>query len=157
MKLKMISHLPAQHREALENLLFFNPRQHRIRLGIERSIEKYGAPRIYEQNGHLSLCTERFSDFQYLYALDESKKSVVLAGVLIFVREKNNTLEALHVAAAHSYLVSECSLEESVVYQLIQTLLKIGNRLRGIEQVGVSCYRSKRRYFCVKAPVSKDA
>jgi hypothetical protein len=40
--------LAAEQRPALEQLLFFNINQHRVRLGIQQSIETYGVPEIHE-------------------------------------------------------------------------------------------------------------
>jgi hypothetical protein len=150
MPLTLVSQLPVQYREELEKILFFNSRQHESIQGIKKSVEKYGGPRIYEKNGCLGLCTERVPDSQYLYALDETKNPAVLAGMLLFVRNSANTLEALHIAAAESYMASEQSLESSAAYQFTQTLIQIGGRLRGVERVGISCYRGRRRYFSVK-------
>ncbi len=150
MPLKIVSQLSVQYRDDLEKILFFNPRQHEVVHGIAKSVEKYGAPQIYEKEGNLCLRTERFSDFQYLYALDDAGKSPVLAGVLIFVRDPNNILEALHIAVAESYIAGERSLEASAAYQLTQALIQIGGRLRGVEKVGISCYCSKRIYVSVK-------
>ena len=47
------SKLPVDQRNALEQLLFFNVNQHRVRIGIQQSIETYGVPEIYEQDGGL--------------------------------------------------------------------------------------------------------
>jgi hypothetical protein len=150
MPLTLVSQLPVQYRGELEKILFFNSRQHESIEGIKKSVEKYGGPRIYEKNGCLGLCTEKIPDSQYLYALDEMKNPAVLAGMLLFVRDPANTLEALHIAAAESYMASEQSLESSAAYQLVQALIQIGGRLRGVDRVGISCYRSERRYFSVK-------
>lgn len=152
MSLTMVSQLPGQYRDELEKILFFNPRQQEAGRGIAETVEKYGAPQIYEKGGHLCLRTERFPDSHYLYALDKSGKTPVLAGVLLFLQNPENTLEALYIAAAEPYMESECSLESSAAYQLMDTLFQIGGRLKGVEKVGISCYRSKRRYFPVKRP-----
>ena len=47
------SKLPVDQRVALEQLLFFNVNQHRVRVGIQQSIETYGVPEIYEHEGGL--------------------------------------------------------------------------------------------------------
>lgn len=150
MSLTLISYLSVQYREALEDILFFNSRQHMARMGIEKSVEKYGHPRIYEDAGRLGIRTDKFSEFQYLYAMDNTTVPAVLAGVLIFVRDPIDTLEALHIAAAEPYMVPGRNLESSAAYQLISALLRIGEKLRNIEKIGISCYRSKRIYFSVQ-------
>ena len=37
----------------MEQLLFFNVNQHRVRVGIQQSIDTYGVPEIFEQDGGL--------------------------------------------------------------------------------------------------------
>jgi len=147
MSLTLISHLPLQYREALEEILFFNPGQHSARLGIEKSVEKYGLPQIYENDGRIGIRTEKFTEFQCLYALDKSKDPAVLAGVLVFVRDPLNTLEALHLAVSEPYAAHHRGFDQSASYQLIDQLLRIGAKVKGVERVGISCYRSNRRYF----------
>ncbi|HEY2144497.1 MAG TPA: hypothetical protein VGH12_00400, partial [Steroidobacteraceae bacterium] len=49
------SKLAAELRPALEQLLFFNINQHRVRVGIQQSIDTYGVPEIYEQDGGLRI------------------------------------------------------------------------------------------------------
>ena len=44
--IEITSTLAQDQRAALEELLFFNANQHRVRNGIEHSIEAYGAPEI---------------------------------------------------------------------------------------------------------------
>ena len=53
--ISITSKLPLEQRVALEQLLFFNVNQHRVRLGIQQSIETYGAPEIFEQDGGLRI------------------------------------------------------------------------------------------------------
>jgi hypothetical protein len=53
--IEITSKLAAEQRPALEQLLFFNVNQHRVRVGIQQSIDTYGVPEIYEQESRLSL------------------------------------------------------------------------------------------------------
>ena len=55
-------------RNALEQLLFFNVNQHRVRVGIQQSIETYGVPEIYEQDGGLRVRVGDIAGVQTLFA-----------------------------------------------------------------------------------------
>ncbi len=66
------SKLPANQRAALEQLLFFNVNQHRVRDGIQQSIETYGVPEIYEQDGGLRVRVGDIAGVQTLFAISRS-------------------------------------------------------------------------------------
>ena len=65
------SKLPADQRTALEQLLFFNVNQHRVRVGIQQSIETYGVPEIHEHDGGLSIRVGDIEGVQSLFAVSE--------------------------------------------------------------------------------------
>ena len=62
------SKLAAEQRPALEQLLFFNVNQHRVRVGIQQSIDTYGVPEIYEQDGGLRVRVGDIEGVQTLFA-----------------------------------------------------------------------------------------
>lgn len=88
------SKLPPSQREALEQLVFFNANQHRVRLGIEQSIKTYGAPEIYEHEGGLRVRVGIVKDVQTLFAVNELGRPV---GVAVFVRQEQARFVVLHV------------------------------------------------------------
>ncbi len=65
------SKLPVEQRTALEQLLFFNVNQHRVRLGIQQSIETYGVPEIYQQDGGLRVRVGDIAGVQTLFAVSD--------------------------------------------------------------------------------------
>src|SRR5271156_1271504 len=77
------SKLAAEFRPALEQLLFFNINQHRVRLGIQQSIDTYGVPEIYEQEGGLRIRVGDIEGVQTLFAVSADGRPV---GVAVFVR-----------------------------------------------------------------------
>src|ERR1700684_3160233 len=75
--------LPIEQRAALEQLLFFNINQHRVRLGIQQSIDTYGVPEIHEHEGCLRVRVGDIDGVQTLFALSSAGR---LLGVAVFVR-----------------------------------------------------------------------
>src|ERR1700682_1665382 len=83
------SKLPVDQRTALEQLLFFNVNQHRVRVGIQQSIDTYGVPEIYEQDGGLRVRVGDIAGVQTLFAISDIGRPV---GVAVFVRSGHERL-----------------------------------------------------------------
>ncbi len=88
------SKLAMQQRPALEQLLFFNANQHRVRVGIEQSIATYGVPEIYEQDGSLRIRVGDVEGVQTLFAVTEAGRPL---GVAVFVRLADERFVVLHL------------------------------------------------------------
>ena len=86
--------LPVDQRAALEQLLFFNVNQHRVRLGIQQSIETYGVPEIQEQEGGLSIRVGDIEGVQSLFAVSGEGRPL---GVAVFVRLARERFVVLHL------------------------------------------------------------
>ena len=96
------SRVPSQCRSALEDLLFFNPRQYRVREGIINSLEKFGHPRLEEGPNGLSV---RVGDqeAQTLFAFDRDRSSSEPVGVVVFVRTAPADIAIMHIAVHPDY------------------------------------------------------
>ena len=70
------SKLAVEQRSALEQLLFFNVNQHRVRVGIQQSIDTYGVPEIYEQDGGLRVRVGDIAGVQTLFAVSDEGSPV---------------------------------------------------------------------------------
>lgn len=88
------SRVTVEQRAALEQLLFFNTNQHRVRLGIQQSIETYGVPEIYEQDGALSVRVGDIVGVQTLFAITQRGRPV---GVAVFIRRTHARFVVLHL------------------------------------------------------------
>src|SRR5260370_13333682 len=88
------SKLPANQRAALEQLLFFNVNQHRVRVGIQQSIETYGAPEIYEQDGGLRVRVGDIAGVQTLFAASDLATPL---GLTVFLRSAHQRFAVLHL------------------------------------------------------------
>src|ERR1700677_3883323 len=94
------SKLAADQRTALEQLLFFNVNQHRVRVGIQHSIEAYGVPEICEHEGGLTIRVGDIEGVQTLFAVSDEHR---LLGVAVFVRLAPERFVVLHLGVQHPY------------------------------------------------------
>ena len=92
--ISVTTELGVEQRSALEGLLFFNANQHRVRLGIQQSIETYGVPEIYEEHGHLRIRVGDIPDVQSLFAVSDQGRPL---GVAVFVRFAPERFVVLHL------------------------------------------------------------
>src|SRR5512142_158324 len=67
------SRVPSECRSALEELLFFNPRQYRVREGIINSLEQFGHPRLEDTASGLAIRVGN-QDAQTLFAYDRDRR-----------------------------------------------------------------------------------
>jgi hypothetical protein len=88
------SKLGVRQRIALEQLLFFNVNQHRVRGGIQQSIETYGVPEIYEQDGELKVRVGDISGVETLFAVSAEGRPM---GVVVFIRSDHARFAVLHL------------------------------------------------------------
>ena len=102
MNLHFASTAPKQCRPALEKLLFFNPRQHRVREGIVNSLEHFGHPRLEETPEGL---TVRVGDHaaQTLFAFDRDRLHGDPVGVVVFLRTSPEEIAIMHIAVQPEY------------------------------------------------------
>ncbi len=125
------SRLPAEQRAALEQLLFFNVNQHRVRLGIQQSIETYGVPEIYEHDGGLRIRVGDVEGVQTLFAVSESGRPV---GVAVFVRSAHERFAVLHLGV-DPRLSATPTINTRVLIKLMHEIRGAARRTRGVERI----------------------
>jgi hypothetical protein len=128
------SRAPKKCRPALEDLLFFNPRQHRVREGIVNSLEHFGHPRVEETADGLSI---RVGDLeaQTLFAYDSDRVGNEPIGVVVFLRTSPTDVAIMHIAVHPDYALQgqEAGLGLGVV--LIEKLKQICARIVGVKRI----------------------
>lgn len=122
------SRLAADQREVLERLLFFNANQHRVRLGIEQSIEIYGVPEIHEIDGGLRIRVGDMAGVQSLYALGESGRPV---GFAVFVRMAEERFVVLHLGVDPG----PRDANTPVLLRLMHEIRRAAKRTRGVDRI----------------------
>ena len=123
------SKLPVNQRAALEQLLFFNVNQHRVRVGIQQSIETYGVPEIYEHEGGLRVRVGDIAGVQTLFAVSDMGRPL---GVAVFVRSAHERFAVLHLGVDPSLsLMSDQSTR--VLLKLMHEIRSTARRTRGVD------------------------
>jgi hypothetical protein len=135
------SRVPSQCRSALEDLLFFNPEQHRVREEIINSLEKFGHPRLEETANGLSV---RVGDqeAQTLFAYDRDRRGNDPIGVVVFVRTAPADIGIIHVAVHPDYVLHGRHGGVGLGVTLVEKVREIAARIVGIQKI-VFFYRQE--------------
>lgn len=121
------SQMAGSQRTALEQLLFFNVNQHRVRLGIQHSIETYGIPEIVEHDGHLRVRVGDIAGVQTLFAVAGERP----VGVAVFVRSAHERFAILHVGLDARL----DGVATRVLMMLMHEIRNAARRTRGVERI----------------------
>ncbi len=131
MAIDITSKLAAEQRPALEQLLFFNINQHRVRLGIQQSIETYGVPEIHECDGWLQVRVGKTGGVQTLFAVSDTNR---LLGVAVFIHSPQERLAVLHLGVEPRRHVAP-SLNTRVLLKLMHEIRSTARRTQGVERI----------------------
>src|ERR1035441_2166468 len=122
MALQFTSVLDRPHREELEELMFQHPQQGRFRDTILDCIERFGVPRVVEQNGRLRIELAGQTEVQTLYAVMEGPLHSELVGALVFTRNATGELVVLHIAVKDEYTAQGPRADQMVTFALLEEL-----------------------------------
>jgi len=125
------SKLPTEQRAALEQLLFFNVNQHRVRLGIQQSIETYGVPEIVEHDGGLGVRVGAIVGVQTLFAISDSGKPI---GVAVFVRSAHERFAVLHLGVEPRLGLTP-EINTRVLLKLMHEIRRAARSTRGVDRI----------------------
>ena len=130
------SSLPAAYHQALEELVFFNPRQRMAEAGITQAVDLYGSPAIEDDGQGLRVVVGKRSDAQCLFALaqGEGDGEPTLAGMVMYLRVSRQEVVVLHIGVAEAFCRSRRAGLE-VVSALVRTVRAAARRLRGVERL----------------------
>ena len=134
MNLVFSSKVPKKCRSALEDLLFFNPRQYRVREGIVNSLERFGHPRLEETAGVLSV---RVGDHeaQTLYAYDQDRRGNDPVGVVVFLRTSPAEIAIMHVAVHPNYALQGSRAGVGLGVTMVEKVKEIASRIVGVQKI----------------------
>jgi predicted GNAT family acetyltransferase len=133
MKLVLSSNLPLLHREALEQLLYFNPRQTAWRNAIAMVLERYGMPEIVSDSASIRIAIGGNQDVQCLFALSGTTHQPALAGMVIFLRTSREELVVVHIAVSRR--LGGKGRAPAVVRKLLAEVRAAAKRLKGVNRV----------------------
>ena len=123
--------MPVEQRAALEQLLFFNVNQHRVRVGIQQSIETYGVPEIHEQDGSLRVRVGDIAGVQTLFAVSDIGRPL---GVAVFVRSAHERFAVLHLGLEPRLSMTP-DLNTRVLLKLMHEIRSAARRTRGVDRI----------------------
>ena len=139
--LSFSSRVPSQYRAAVEELLFFNPQQHRVRDGIINSLEKFGLPRLEETAAGLSVRVGNH-EAQTLFAYDQNRRQPEPVGVVVFLRTSPAEIAIMHVAVHPDYALQGRRSELGLGVALVEKVKEIAARIVGVQKL-VFFYRQE--------------
>jgi hypothetical protein len=128
------SRVPKECRSELEDLLFFNPRQHLVRDGIIHSLARFGHPRVEETSNGLAVRVGDH-DAQTLFAFDREKESQAPVGVVVFMRTSPEEIAIMHVAVDDAYALQGSEAGVGLGVTLVEKVKEIARRIVGIKQI----------------------
>jgi hypothetical protein len=143
--LRYTSILKPKYHAALERLMFFNPGQQTALSAILDSLETFGSPSIYVDDGRLRVKVEKLDEAQTLFALDDD----TLIGVLIYSRIALESLTVIHIAVDHEYSSFGKFAEKMLFIRMLELLRNNARRIKGVETIRLICNGSQIRDFSV--------
>ena len=135
MVLHFTSVLDRSHRVELEELMFQHPQQRRFRDTILDCIERFGVPRVVEQNGRLRIELAGPTEVQTLYAVMEQLLHSELVGALVFTRNEVGELLVLHIAVKDDYTAQGPRAAQMVTFALFEELCRVARCIQGVHGV----------------------
>jgi len=141
MNLFFASKTPKQSRAALEELLFFNPRQFRVRDGILDSLKKFGHPRVVETSDGLSVRVGEH-EAQALFAFNRDRAGEDPVGIVIFLRTSPSQVDIVHVAVHPEYGLKGRYAGVGLGIGLVEKVKQIAAQIVGVERI-VFFYRQE--------------
>jgi ribosomal protein S18 acetylase RimI-like enzyme len=135
------SKTPKSCRPVLEELLFFNPRQHRVREGILHSLERFGHPRVEENGDSLSVRVGE-QEAQTLFAFDLERHGSDPVGVVVFLRTSAAEIAVLHVAVHPDYALHGRRAGLGLGVALVEKVQEIASQIVGVQRI-VFFYRQE--------------
>ncbi len=136
MNLAFSSKVPKQCRPALEDLLFLNPRQFRVRDAVVESLRQFGHPRLEETADGLSVRVGEL-DTQTLFAFDRNSNDNAPIGLITFMRTSTTVMSILHVAVRTDYALPGRRAGLGLGLILIEKVKEIASRIVGVRQIAL--------------------
>ena len=154
------SRLSPSHHRALEELVFFNPRQRNAEAAITDAVDRYGAPAIVSDEAGLHVVVGTRGDVQCLFALapagDDAADELELAGIVMYLRVSSKEIVVLHIGVAEAFCRSRRSGLE-VVSALVRTVRAAARRLRGVERLTMLYLQGRQFRIAIGAGAPRPA
>ena len=130
------SRLSEDFREDLEDVLFFNPKQHKAAADIKHFVEHYGVPEIINEHGYLRISLDSYVA-QALYSIDRTKTKDSLAGVIVFVRKNIENISILYIAIAKNQILRGPIITARLAWDLVHQVIESARLIGGVRKVNL--------------------
>jgi ribosomal protein S18 acetylase RimI-like enzyme len=134
MNLAFSSKVKPECREALEELMFFNPRQHLVREGILHSLLEFGHPTLVSSGDVLSVRVGEH-EAQTLFAFDLENDPLVPVGVVVYLRTRPEEIAIMHIAVHPDYALQGSEAGVGLGVTLVEKVKEIAARIVGVRQI----------------------
>lgn len=131
--LRYTSTLKPDYNEDLERLMFFNPGQHTALPAIVDSLEQFGSPSVYTDNGCLRVKVEKLDEVQTLFAMEDD----VLVGVLVYSRIMLECLTVIHIAVHQDYSSHGKFAQSMLVMRMLELLRNSARRIKDVKTIRI--------------------
>jgi hypothetical protein len=145
------SRLSIAYRIALENLLFFNGQQARVRNRIVESIESYGLPEIVDSDETLRIRLAGRDDAQSLFAL-AGETQPDLVGAVVYVRDRPERFVVVHIAVDDAHSSGGVGAGQQVLLRMLIAVRAAATVTAGVRMVDFFYGRGKARSIVVRRP-----
>ncbi len=98
-------------------------------MGIQQSIDTYGVPEIYEQDGGLRIRVGDVEGVQTLFAISDEGRPL---GVAVFVRSAHERFAVLHLGVDPRLSIA-ADLSTRVLLKLMHEIRSTARRTRGVD------------------------
>lgn len=136
------SHVAAEHRPALEALVFFNSCQDRVSDCIADAVERFGAPEIVADGRRLRLQIKDLHDVQTLFAIESGTGRPV--GVAMYMRPDFENITVLHVSVAAEYASGGRRAGCQLLLRLLREVRRNARRVKGVRRLHLYYLRKGR-------------
>lgn len=126
------SRLGAAHRQALEDLLFFNAQQDAIRSRLEEVIDQFGLPQVVLREDHLRVEIGELPGVQGLFAVRADGQPV---GCAVFFRASEDRFVVIHLVVDPAYAVRGAHADANVLMRLLGAIRQAARRTRGVRGI----------------------
>jgi hypothetical protein len=130
-----VSRVAAEHRRALERLLFFNGCQDRVMHGIVEVIDRYGPPEILADDEWLRVKVSGIPDVQSLFAVEVTTGRPI--GVAVYLRADLEHVTVLHVGLSEEYCAGGEREKLNLLLRLMREIRRSSRRLKGVRRLSV--------------------
>lgn len=133
-KIIFMSTLNPSHRDALEQILFFNANQGRTSEAVSFVAEHYGIPRIQATETELKVGLASTVETQTLFAVLRKGQRDRPVGVVVFTRE-NDAFVVLFVAVHEEYCSRGPKAKHRVLMHMTNEVKSIARRVKGVSSL----------------------